>query len=281
MTAPVTMSSTQVADLTPTAPWLVAWARAADSEFRRLRRWSFIGVGVALMAMFALMATTIAFLGGDTAPNPMGFGVDVESSRGLVAGLDMASSLLGIVVLAFWAVAGASDFSSGLIRIIVQAEPRRGALLAGKVVTLVALTLVGTLIATGVAVGTAIVLAGPAGVSTDAWWSNALATVVSGWANLSLAVLVWGVIGLAIAVVTRSATAAIAGGIGYLMVFEGLLGILAEDVTTYLPGSVLSAVTSGGTPDMAWGTAVALALVYAAVAIVIAGLSFTRRDITS
>jgi ABC-type transport system involved in multi-copper enzyme maturation permease subunit len=281
MTTPITMPSYQVTEVTPSAPWLLAWARAANSELRRLRRWSFSGVGAVLLAMFALMATSIAFLGGDTGPNPMGGGADVDSARGLVAGLDMASSLLGIVVLAFWAVAGASDFGSGLIRIIVQAEPRRGALLAGKVLTLVGLTLVGTLIATGVAVGTAIVVAGPAGASTDAWWPDAFATILSGWANLSLAVLVWGIIGLAIAVVTRSATAAIAGGIGYLMVFEGLLGILAEDVTTFLPGSILMAVTSGGTPDMAWGTAVALAIGYAAVAMVIAGLSFMRRDITS
>ena len=82
----------------------------------------------------------------------MGRVADLESSRGLVAGLSTAASLMGIVVLALWAVAAASDFGTGWIRVMVQAEPRRWALLAGKVVTLTLLTLVGALIATGVAV---------------------------------------------------------------------------------------------------------------------------------
>jgi len=118
-------------------------------------------------------------------------------------------------------------------------------------------------------------------VVTDAWWTDAPATILSGWANLSLALLAWGVVGFAIATVTRSSVVAIAGGIGYLMVFEGLLKLLAADATTYLPGSVLSAVASGGTPDLAWGTAVALAAVYVVIGIVVAAITFIRRDITA
>jgi ABC-2 type transport system permease protein len=65
------------------------------------------------------------------------------------------------------------------------------------------------------------------------------------------------------------------------MVFEGLLGLLAKDVTTYLPGSVLSAVAAGGSPDLAWATAVWLAVVYVVVGIAISLITFTRRDITA
>ena len=97
-----------------------------------------------------------------------------------------------------------------------------------------------------------------------------------------LSVLAWGVIGLAVATLTRSSTAAIAGGIGYLMVVEGLLGMVFDTgVTTYLPGSAPGAVAAGGTASLAYGNAMLLGLAYAVVAILIAGLVFARRDITS
>ena len=97
-----------------------------------------------------------------------------------------------------------------------------------------------------------------------------------------MSVLAWGVIGVAVATVTRSVTAAIAGGIGYMMVVEGLLGmVLDTGVTTYLPGSVLGAVASGGTASLALGSALLLGSAYAAAAICIAGVVFVRRDITS
>ena len=88
-------------------------------------------------------------------------------------------------------------------------------------------------------------------------------------------------VGLAIGTVTRSAVVAITVGTGYLMVFEGLLALLAEDLTTYLPGSVLSALAAGGTPDLAWGTAAGLAVGYAAVAMVIGGRFVHASRLTS
>lgn len=62
---------------------------------------------------------------------------------------------------------------------------------------------------------------------------------------------------------------------------EGLLRLLAEDATTFLLGSVLTAAAAGGTPDLAWGTAVALAACYAAVGVIGAAVAFIRRDITA
>jgi hypothetical protein len=120
-----------------------------------------------------------------------------------------------------------------------------------------------------------------AGVSTDAWFTDAPATILRGWSDLTLAVLAWGVIGMAIAMVTRSAVAAIAGGIGYLIVFEGLLGQLAPDATTWLPGTVLTTLSAGGSPDLAWGSALGLGVGYVIAGILVSAVAFIRRDITA
>ena len=253
---------------------------AIRSEAKRLTRKSFTGVGLALVVFFSLMGAVVTFFAGD---GGMGgaVAVDLESAQGIVAALSMAGNLIGIVALSLWAAAVASDYSTGWVRLMVAAEPRRWRLLFGKLVALSGFTVIATIVATAIAVAMAYLLAGPAGVSTAAWSVGVFGTVLSGWLNFTLSVLGWGVIGFTVAVMSRSAIVAIAGGIGYMMVFEGLLGMLAESATTYLPGTVLNAVAAGGTAVMAYGTALLLATGFVLAALVIAFAVFARRDITA
>ncbi len=262
------------------SPTRSSWG-AVRSEAKRLNRKSFSLVGMGLLLFFSLMATVITFLAAEERGPGFGTTIDLSSAQGLVAGLATAANLVGIVVLALWAAATASDYATGWIRVLVQAEPRRWRLFVAKLVALAGYTAVGTLAATVVSVAAAPGLAAAAGVSTAAWSTGAAATVVGAWFNLTIAAFAWGAIGVAIATVSRSATVAIAGGAGYLLVFEALLGLLAADLTTYFPGSVISAVAAGGSVSVAYATALVLAGGYAAVALVVAGVVFLRRDITS
>lgn len=260
---------------------------AVRSEATRLNRWTFIGLGAGLITLFAVVGTAVAFVAaegfqeGAAVPPGLGAIVDPSSSQGVVAGLSMSANLLGIVALSLWAAAAASDYSSGWIRVMVQAEPRRWRLLAGKFLALTAYTVAGTLIATAVSVASAPMFATATDISTDLWSAGILGTVLGGWFNLTIAVLVWGIIGFAVATVSRSAVVAISGGIGYMMVFEGVLGLAAEDATAYMPGRVLSTVVAGGTDKLAYGAAIALAVIYALVAGALAVYVFHQRDITS
>ena len=92
-------------------------------------------------------------------------------------------------------------------------------------------------------------------VSTDAWNSGMLGTVVAGYLQLTLSVLLWGVVGLFVGMVTKSSGIAIGIGIGYLMLFEGLAGMLLESAAKWLPGEVFGAIASGGSADMSYTTA--------------------------
>lgn len=256
------------------------------SEAKRLNRRSITWLGAGLSLLFAFVGTSVAFMAGQDIvgaqmPPGMGFPVDPSSPQGVVAGLSMASNLVGILALSLWAAATASDYSSGWIRLMVQAEPRRWRLLMGKVVALVGITLVGTTIVAAVGVALAYPLAEAAGVSTELWSEDVVSTIVSGWANLSVSSVVWGLIGLAIAAISRSAVAATAGGIGYIVVFEGVLAFTADDVTTYLPGSIISAIGAGGTVDLEYTVALALGALLAVAALAITAWVFHRRDITS
>jgi ABC-type transport system involved in multi-copper enzyme maturation permease subunit len=188
--------------------------------------------------------------------------------------------MFGIVTLSFWAVATASDYSSGLIRLLVAAEPRRWRLLAGKVGALLIVTAAATTVATTVNVVAVMPAADMANISTAAWGTDLVEVVAGAWVNLYLSICVWGVLGLVIAVLARSAAVAISIGVGYVLVVESLIKMVGDAPSDWLLGSTLNAVAQGGTETIAYGTALALALGYVTAGLVIAGAVFVRRDVT-
>ena len=56
---------------------------------------------------------------------------------------------------------------------------------------------------------------------------------------------------------------------------------VAEDLTTYLPGSVQDAVAAGGNAVLGYGPALGLATLFAVIAIAISTIAFSQRDVTS
>ena len=260
---------------------------AIRSELIRLRNPSTLLSGIGLMALFGVMATTIVLItatSGTTEGPPHAARVTVamlEAGDGMFAGLQNFVGMLGIVALTVWAIAVTSDYSSGLIRLLVQAEPRRWRLLAGKVVALTGFTCLATLVTTMVVLVVALPVAESVGIRTGAWTTDLLRTALEGYVQLTLSVLLWGVVGLFVGMVTRSTGIAIAIGIGYLLVFEGVLGLLLDSAAKWLPGSAFSAIASGGTADMTLGTAIVVSAAYAVVALVATALTFWRRDITA
>jgi len=122
--------------------------------------------------------------------------------------------------------------------------------------------------------------AGAAGIATAAWGTDLVPVVASAWTNLFLALCAWGVLGLVIATLARSAAVAIAVGIGYVLVFESVIKMLKDIPSDWLLGTTLNAVASGGSAAVAYGTALALALGYVTLGLAIAGAVFIRRDVT-
>lgn len=261
---------------------------ATRSELARLRQPRILGPWLGLVALFAVMVNTImvGFVADNPALPPAGPGVtfptraELEAPAGIMAGLAAASSLLGVVTLSFWAIVTAGDYGSGLIRLLVAAEPRRWPLLAGKVAALLLVTAAATTVATVVNLVVAGPAASAAGISTAAWGTDLAAVVGQAWVQLFLALAAWGVLGLVVAVLSRSAAVAIAIGVGYVLVVESLVTMASGTPSDWLLGTTLTAVASGGTAAVAFGTALALAAAYVTMGLLVAGLVVVRRDVT-
>jgi ABC-type transport system involved in multi-copper enzyme maturation permease subunit len=261
---------------------------AIRSDLTRLRQPRLLLLWFGLMALFAMLVNTVmvTFVSGGGSLPPGAPGVafpslaEMERPSGLMAGLAAASNMFGIVTLSLWAVVTAGDYSSGLVRLLVAAEPRRWPLVAGKVAALMIVTAGATTVAAVVNVFAVLPAAGAAGISTAAWGKDLLSVVASAWANLFLALCVWGVLGLVIAVLARSAAVAISIGVGYVLVVESLVKMVKDVPSDWLLGTTLGAVASGGTATVSYGTALALALGYVTLGLVLAVVVFVRRDVT-
>lgn len=90
----------------------------------------------------------------------------------------------------------------------------------------------------------------------------------------------WGTIGLALAVLARSAGIAIGVGVGWVLLLEGVIAAAVDDVSDWLPGATIGALATGGSSTIAYGTALALGAGYTAVALVATLVTTSRRDIT-
>lgn len=262
---------------------LTPLVRSMRSEFVRVRQlWKLPVIGLAL----GVVATVLAFSTGGVGPGGAGSGtttsatVDVAALAepdGIVAGLDLATNFVGLLALVLWALSVARDFQNGAIRVLLVTQARRGIYLGGKLLTLAATAVVTTLATVFVCVGTAFVVAPAQNVSSDAWaWSP----VWSALLNACVGAIGWGALGGLLAIVTRSSAAAIAGGVGYLLLAEPMLTRVWDGAAQWLPSSVLSAVFQGGSVDLEYGRAALLAGLYVVLAVGMAHAVVIARDVT-
>ena len=282
---------TSTADLAPPAPRAGAHRPTVigivRSELVRLRRPGLLLGWFGLTAVFAALINVVMFqVAGQGGDQPVGgpgttfpTAAELLSEQGIVSGLAAAASMFGVVALIFWALAAATDYSSGLVRLLVSAEPRRWRLLLGKWIALAALTAVSTVVAVVVNLVVAPVAAQAAGYSPDAWGTDIGPIVLSAAGNLFGALLVWGTIGLVLATLTRSAGISIGVGVGYVLLVESVLTAALSGIRDWLPGTVIGALAHGGTADVGYGTALALGGSYVVVAVAVAVAVFRRRDV--
>lgn len=261
---------------------------ALRSELLRTRRKGVILGWFGLTALFTIMINMVmAQVVGDT-PGPPAAGPGVsfptlaqwQAADGIAAGLSSAASMYGVVVLSFWAIVTAGDYSSGLIRLTASAQPDRVRLLLGKVGALTLWTAAVTTVALVVNLLIAPIAAQSADLDVSAWSRNIVSTLAGAWFNLFCALLVWGVIGLALALVTRSAAVSVSVGIGYVLVVEAVITAAVDTIADWTPGATLSALAHGGTSTVPYATALVLGALYSLVGLGVALTVFQRRDIT-
>ncbi|MFJ4774681.1 hypothetical protein ACIP88_37220 [Streptomyces uncialis] len=194
--------------------------------------------------------------------------------------IDRMVEVLGTVALSIGAAVIAADYATGALRTQLVRQPRRLVWLGGTALALASFVVILVVAAGAVVLATAFAAANVYHVPTQEWTSSAaVAAAGSSTGRMILALLGYTALGTALAMLLRSAIAAI--GVGLVLALVDLtIASLAPVASPFLPVQVLNAVSLGGTSDISLayavtGTVLIIALVAAASSAV-----FVRRDIT-
>ena len=192
------------------------------------------------------------------------------------------ANLAVLIVAVMGAVAGAREFSTGMIRTTFSAVPKRLPVLWSKLIVFAALVfpIVAVSVVAIFFLGMRALNAG--GAATVAWSDDGIARSVLGTAYYIVGL---GIIGLAIGILLRSTAASIGVVIGAVIFLPALASALLPDswdeVLKYLPSNAATAFTSSsqtGATLLTPGTGFIVFTAWIVLAIVGAAVVLTRRD---
>jgi ABC-2 type transport system permease protein len=260
--------------------------RSFSSEWVKLRRKSMLLWGIGGTLFFTVIATVFTIERAVTAIAPgfhdHGFRITVaqlSQPDGLVHGIVDVSNLVGIVALALFAGATATEYSQGTLRNLLVRQPGRIKLLSGKFLALALFVLLVVVLAIVVAIVVAFALGPGKGVHTSAWTSSTgVSDTLHAVLRIYLAAIGYGVLGTALAVILRSPAVAITLGVAYSLPGEAIINAIWGNGDRWLPGQLLSAVAHGGTGSTSYSRALLLVVLYAAVVAAGTLVLFQRRD---
>lgn len=242
-TAPAPTRSRAAAGVPRTAR--LTFPRVLRSEILKLATlrstWWSLGITILLSVGIALLVSAAS----------RDFGGDFPAVVAITAPMQFTMLVAGI----FGAMAITGEYSTGMIRSTLTAEPRRGVVLLAKALAVALFLVVTVAVSTLIAVVATAPLLGDAGID----WNDADASTIP-LAYSLLAMAAFGLIGLGWGFIIRNGAGAIAATVGVLFVAPIILELFSiggqawqwlVDLTTYLPLSAASTLTSAGATHVA------------------------------
>jgi ABC-type transport system involved in multi-copper enzyme maturation permease subunit len=222
----------------------------------------------AILVAGLLGAATVGTAGGENA---------TLGSADNLANVVGASSLPALVMLIVGILAMAGEYQHRTVTATFLATPRRGRVLAAKLVAVGAVGPVMALTIMGAALAAALPL-----LWIDAAPINIInRPVLEAFGGNLLAATLFGVLGVSLGAVIRNQLAAVIVAIGWAFLIEGIISVfLGTDTVRWMPGFAAQAVVSRGTELLSLWTATGLLAGYAVVFALIASRLTLTRDVT-
>lgn len=251
------------------SPYRLSFPRLLCSEWMKLTSlrstWWSLGIAVVLSVVISIM---IAAASAEFAP-------DLPAVTAILSPTQFTMLVAGIL----GAIAVTGEYSTGMIRSTLAAEPRRGAVLAAKAVVVAVLIGITTIVSYAVAIAAT---AGMFAQPID--WADPTQSVIPlGFGVLSM--ITFALIGVGFGFIVRNGAGAIAATVGLLFVLPIVVNIFAVmgeagrwivDLGDYLPVNAAATLSAPGADDL---LAPLLALLAWAVALLVGGWAVLRtRD---
>ena len=261
--------------------------RVVLAELRKLRRPTLVLGTLGAALFFSALITSFLFLliddpdGNGDRGRQIGREVLVLAS-GSVTGFSSVGGLLGLIALCVFAAQTAQEYTYGTLRNLLVRQPGRIRILAGKLIAMKIFALIMIAISAAVSIGISYFLSDRAKVSTDLWFtSDGVHEIGKTLLNVSISVVYFGIVGMVLGLLLRSPISAISIGVLWILIIENLLGAVKPVFLDWMPGSQLTTIAQGGSPDISYSHALTLGSSYVFVGAIVATVLFTRRDVAN
>lgn len=261
------------------AAYRAEWTRLAQ------RRVLLAAAGVVLVCAFGGAAIVLSAAEPARRTPPGAFAPTLErlaSSGGGTEIFRFAAAFGGTLTFIVFVALFSAEYARGTYRTMLLHQPRRVALLGGKLAGLLAFAAL-ALAALEIAMWTAARLEASAfGVSTARWTSaSALGAALGDYAMVMLWVTGYAVFGMTVAILVRSVAPALAIAVAWAGPLEHLVNRAWSPAREWFPGLLLEAVGEGGTGGVTATRAALSAVAYIVVFALVTATVFSRRDIAA
>ena len=264
--------------------------RAFRSEMLKFRRWSVLaGAGVmVVVSTFIAYLTFHQIASGATGPEMTKLIASFHTPQGLVSVIGQARSIIIAIALILVSADLAAEWTQGTLRNLLVREPHRLRWLAGKMLAVVLFVLLSMLLTLVISSAFILVLAQGQGIQTAAWTSvEGQRTFLAFFGNEVLCLIGVSALGMLIAVLTRSVAAAVGIGLAYILVLEGIIAMVAPEVSQWFPGRVFNTIVGatvpivGPNPPQGYLAALLASVLWMVGFIVVSAYVFPRQDINA
>lgn len=263
------------------------------AELRKLRRPTLALPTLLAASGLTALTTALLYLLIDSPDGNGREGMKVTAERlsapdGLVFGFQSAATLLGIIALCVFAAQTAQEYTYGTLRNILVRQPSRMKVLAGKYFAMTLFALLIVAVSAAVSFALSYALAGGAKVSTSLWSSaDGRQATLNALVNVTIATIGFGTFGMILGLLLRSPISSIAIGVIWILIVENLLTAVVSGIAKYLPGQILTAVSTGGaisfdgTEVMSYKYGLAGSALYVFSGAILVSFLFKRRDVAN
>ena len=257
------------------------------AEWRKLRRPTLLLGTLGAISFFSVLISSVLFLMIDSPEGNGDRGRQITRemlslSSGATQSFSSIGGLLGIIALCVFAAQTAQEYSLGTLRNLLVRQPGRIRILIGKLASMKTFAMVMTLVSAIISIGVSYALAGGKNVSTELWFNgDGRLEIAKTLLNVFLSILGFGIIGMVLGIILRSPISSISLGVLWLLIVENIVGALKSSTLNWLPGNQLSTIATGGSENVSYSHALSLSAIYVGVALVIATVLFTKRDVSN
>ena len=263
------------------------------AEWRKLRRPTlFLGTLGAALGLTALISSLLyLMIDSESGNGDRGRIITPEQlseADGSIVSFESVGSgisflgLLATIALCVFAAQTSQEYTYGTLRNLLVRQPRRVTLLLGKLTAMKTFVILLTLTSAIVSIAISYFLADGAGVSSELWFTaDGRTAILQTLLNVYISVVYFALIGMVLGLLLRSPISSISIALLWLIVIENLIGAVKPVTLKWMPGFQLSTIAEGGNFTVSYSHALTVGSIYVAVALVVAGTLFVRRDVAN